>query len=254
MTDIEKMMHGAASSQATLIEQSRSVAEVAAAIQVALQFPRDLEGIKAEVRELCGSLAVAEQAFYEVPNRGGGVSIHLARELARVWGNTDYGVRELSRESGKSEMQAWCWDQQKNTRNTRSFIQPHKKSVRGGGWADTEDLGDIYLSNQNTGSRALRECILATLPGWLKSEAVAMCRQTLRHGEGEPLDQRIENALSRFSEMNVTEKQLEQRLEKPRSKWEATDVGRMSRIWATITQDGIPATEFFPQKPVEIDG
>jgi hypothetical protein len=50
---------------------------------------------------------MAETAFYSYP-RGGqtvsGASIRFAEELARCWGNIEYGIKELSRDKDKSEM------------------------------------------------------------------------------------------------------------------------------------------------------
>uniref|UniRef100_UPI000A51BAAB hypothetical protein n=1 Tax=Leucobacter japonicus TaxID=1461259 RepID=UPI000A51BAAB len=163
MTEIEQLLQKPAS-QGALVEQSRAVAEVAAAVQVAKSFPRDTNRAAEQSNELCSRLAVASRAFYSVPKRGSGMSIHIARELARIWQNVDYGVRELRRddEAGVSEMQAWAWDQQENVRSTRSFIVPHLRSTRNGNQALT-DLGDIYLNNQNQGAKAVRECIFAML-------------------------------------------------------------------------------------------
>lgn len=242
---------GGASSEATKIEQARAVAEVAAAIQAAQQFPRNDERVRAQMQALCGSYAVAQEAFYEVPNRGSGMSVNLARELARIYGNTDYGVRELSRSDGHSEMQAWAWDQETNTRNTRSFIQPHAKSTRQGMRALT-DLNDIYLSNQNTGAKAVRECIFAILPGWLKAEAGKLLEATLQRGEGMPLPDRIAQAIDVFAGRNITQAQLERHVGRDTANWREEDVAALSRVWASITRDGIAVTEFFPDQPVEL--
>lgn len=242
---------GGAGSEATKIEQARAVAEVAAAIQVAQSFPRSAEVVRGQMQQLCKSYAVAAEAFYEVPNRGSGMSVNLARELARIYGNVDYGVRELSRTDGHSEMQAWAWDQETNTRNTRSFIQPHEKSTRQGRKALT-DLNDIYLSNQNTGAKAVRECIFAILPGWLKSEAGKLLEETLKRGEGMPLEARIEEAVQAFAGRGVTALQLEQRVGRARAAWSDADVAALQRVWGSITRDAIPVTEFFTETPVEL--
>ena len=153
-------------SQVTAVEQSRAVAEVQAAVLVAQQFPRDMNRAWAEMRDACSRLALAQRAFYAVPNRGTGPSVHLARELARIWGNLDYGVRELRRDddAAESEMQAFAWDQQTNVRSTRSLIVPHAR-MKGGKRQTLDDLGDIYLNNQNIGARAVRECMFTVLPG-----------------------------------------------------------------------------------------
>ena len=240
-------------SQGTAIEQTRAAAEVAAAVSVARNFPRDQATVNSEMGELCSRLPVAERAFYEVENRGAGLSIHIARELARIFGNLDYGVRELRRddEAGISEMQAWAWDQQNNVRNTRSYIQPHARMARGQRKKLT-DLGDIYLNNQNTGARAVRECIFAILPGSFLADAEQRLKSTLANGDGKPLAERVDEAVAAFDEIQVTLAQLETRVEKPKSKWGPGELVTLRRIYATVTLDGIPMTEFFPQKAVEI--
>ena len=158
--------------QATAIEQARAVAEVQAAVTVAQARPRDTQRAIAEMRDTCGRMAMASRAFYSVPNRGNGPTVHLARELARIWGNLDYSVRELRRddEAGESEVMAVAWDQQANVRSSRSFIAPHAK-MKGRERVKLVDLDDVYRSNQNTGAKAVRECILAVLPRWFVEEA-----------------------------------------------------------------------------------
>lgn len=241
-----------ASSESTKIEQARAVAEVAAAIQVAQTFPRNLDQVRANMQELCRSYAVAQEAFYAVPNRGSGMSVHLARELARVYGNVDYGVRELSRTGEHSEMQAWAWDQETNTRTTRSFIQPHMKPKKGGGMQQITDLNDIYLSNQNTGAKAVRECIFAVLPGWMKAEAGALLDATLKRGEGKPIEEMRAEAVRAFAGRRVTVAQLERHVGRKQADWTADDVAQLQRVWQSVSRDGIAVAEFFPEEPVAL--
>ncbi len=248
MSDILNSRPLAAASEATKIEQARAVAEVAAAIQVAQSFPRDAESVRAQMRELCGSYAVAAEAFYAVPNRGSGMSVHLARELARLYGNVDYGVREMSRGDAQSEMQAWAWDQETNTRTTRSFIQPHEKSTRQGRKQLT-DLNDIYLSNQNTGAKAVRECIFAILPGWLKAEATKLLNDTLERGNGDSIEQRREQAVAAFASLRITAAQMERRVKRSYDAWGPEDIAELERVYMAVTRDGIAVTDFFPEEP-----
>ena len=253
MTEIALPNQPKANSQGTAIEQTRAAAEVAAAVSVARTYPREPAEAATALKDLCSRLPVAERAFYEVPNRGAGLSVHIARELARIWGNVDYGVRELARDDigGQSEMTVWAWDQEQNVRSSRSFIQPHAKSTKQGRKALT-DLNDIYLNNQNTGARAVRECIFTVLPGWFVADAETALRSTLEHGEGKPLAERCADAVTRFAGIPVTQEQLETRIGKPLTKWEASDLGTLTRIYMTITQDGISLKEFFPEKAVSI--
>ena len=238
-------------SQATAVEQARAIAEVQAAVTVAQNRPRNIEAVAIEMQEACGRLALAERAFYSVPNRGNGPSVHLARELASIWGNMDSSVRELRRDdvAGESEMIAFSWDQQRNTRNSRSFIQPHQKSTKTGRKKLT-DLGDIYLSNQNTGARALRECIFATLPAWFTEEAQDLCRRTLEHGAGEPLDVRITKMVAAFEKIGVKSDRLESKIGRPQAAWVASDVAQMKIAYTSVTRDGLSADDEFPARRV----
>ncbi|MDP7729538.1 hypothetical protein [Mycobacterium sp. TY813] len=239
-------------SQATAIEQARAVAEVQAAVVVAQQVPRDMQRAEAEMRDTCGRLAMANQAFYEVDNRGTGPSVHLMRELARIWGNVQFGVNELTRsdERGESEVQAWAWDVEANTRSSRTFIVPHARMRRGERVVLT-DLGDIYLNNQNVGARAVRECIATILPRWFTEEAQDRCRATLEHGEGKPLPQRIDEMVKAFHGIGITERQIEARIGKKRGQWDAGDVAQMGIVYTSITRDGVNRDEAFP--PIDAD-
>lgn len=237
---------GGALSQATQVEQSRAVAEVQAAVFVAQQFPRDMSRATAEMRDVCGRMSMADRAFYAVVNRGNGPTVHLMRELARIQGNIDYGVRELHRDdaAGESEIQAYAWDIETNTRSTRTFIVPHARMAKGARKALT-DLGDIYLNNQNIGARAVRECIATVLPNWLVAEAVDICHRTLEHGEGVPLDKRIADMVAGFRTINVSVQQIESKLGRKRGQWGAGDVAQMGIVFRSIRNGEIKVEDEF---------
>ena len=235
-------------SQATAIEQSRAIAEVQAAVVVAQNCPRNMQEAEAEMEYVCGRMDMAEQAFYSVVNRGNGASVHLMRELARIWGNVDYGVKELSRndDEGESEVQAFAWDMQRNTRSSRTFIVPHAR-MKQGRRTQLTDLGDIYLNNQNIGARAVRECIATILPRWFTERAQDICQGTLENGEGEPIQDRIATMVAWFgSSFGVTEKQMETRLGKKRGQWDAGDVAQMKIAGKSIQRGEAQADELFP--------
>lgn len=237
--------------QATVVEQSRAIAEVQAMVVVAQQCPRDMQRAIGDMRDSTGRLALAARAFYTVPNRGNGPSVHLARELARIWGNIQYGVHELRRDdaAGESEVQAFAWDLQTNTRSVRTFVVPHAR-MKGGQRQKLTDLGDIYLSNQNVGARAVRECIFTVLPTWFTEEAQDLCRGTLEHGEGKPLEVRISEMVAGFAAIGVKVNQLEQKLGRKRGAWTASDVAQMGITYNSITRDGLAVEEEFPPERV----
>lgn len=259
MTDLATIQtpRAAAVSQATAVEQSRAVAEVQAAIYVAQQFPRDAALAYQQMRDACSRSALAGRAFYAVPNRGSGPSVHLAREMARIWGNLDYGVRELRRDdaAGESEVQAYAWDQQTNTRSSRSFIHPHARMKKVGGKNTREaltDLTDIYLSNQNVGARAVRECIASVLPTEFFEEAQDRCRETLNRGDGKPLDQRITDMVAAFRQLGVTVAQMESRIGRKRGQWTGADVAQMLIAHSSITKEGVPVADIFDVQRVTV--
>lgn len=237
----------AAASQATAIEQARAVAEVQAAVVVAQQMPRNVERALGEMRDSCGRLSLAKVAFYSVPNRGQGMSVHLLRELARIWGNIQYGVHELRRDddAGMSEVLAFAWDVQTNTRSTRTFQVPHARMVKKDRVKLT-DLGDVYLNNQNVGARAVRECIATVLPRYFLDEAESLARRTLEHGEGESMEDRTKKMLGAFQGIGVVQEQLEKRLGKARGQWTAVEVANAGVIFTSIQRGDSVKDEEFP--------
>ena len=227
--------------QATAVEQSRAVAEVHAAIVVAQQCPRDITRAVADMQRSCAQKSLAEKAFFRY-NRGGsqisGPSVQLARELARCWGNIQYGLTELRRDDtyGQSEMQAWAWDVQTNARSSTTFIVPHKRDKTGGPVALT-DMRDIYENNANMGARRLREMVFAILPGWYTEDAVTACYDTLASDDSEgDLTQRRAKAVERFAALGVTARQLEQRLGAPQAKWAPFDLAQLSVIYRSLVR------------------
>jgi hypothetical protein len=234
-------------SEATRVEQARAVAEVAAAVQVAQMYPRDQRLAWHAMQDACARTGLAERAFYSVPNRGHGPSVHLARELARIWGNMDYGVRETHRDDdlGRSEVLAFAWDQQTNSRTSRSFLVPHARMVKKQRTVLT-DLGDIHLNNTNQGARALRECIFAIMPADFVAEAQEICRHTLTNGDGKPLQQRIANLVHGFAGLGVDVPRIEQKIGRSRGQWTPSDVADLTIVGGTLKRGEMTAEEAFP--------
>lgn len=237
--------------QQTAVEQSRAVAEVQAAIYVARQFPRDVGRSRAAMQAACGTMALAEKAFYRFPRAGGAVegsTIHLAKTLAQAWGNIQYGVSEMRRDDDyrQSEMQAWAWDVEVNTRHVLTFIVPHAKFANKK-VVQLEDLRDIYENNANNGARRLREAIFAVIPDFFIDEAEELCRETLHKGDGKPIEQRIEGAIGVFKGLGVSEERLEQKLGRKRGQWTGADIAQLLITHKSIQRREIAVGEAFPQ-------
>lgn len=238
-------------SQATSIEMSRAVAEVQAAVTVAQARPRDESYALKRAVESCRTWEVAEGAFFRFP-RGGetvsGESIHLAVELARCWGNIDYGIMELDRDdtNAVSEMLAFAWDLETNTKSRMTFLVPHRRDTRSGPKMLT-DMRDIYENNANNGARRLRECIFRVLPPYLKEQAKQACRETLEKGQGEKsLQVRIAEAISAFEKIGINADRIEAKLGKS-AKWTAVDVANLQVSYRSINRQEVSADDEFPR-------
>lgn len=240
--------------QGTVVEQSRAAAEVQAAVVVAQQCPRDVQAAIAQMRQSCKQKALAERAFYRYSRSNQtvtGASVHLARELARCWGNIQYGLVELRRDDafGQSEMQAFAWDVQTNSRNSSTFVVPHKRDTKQGTKSLT-DMRDVYENNANNGARRVREAIFAILPPWFIAEAESLCRATLADGGGKPLEARVADAIRLFGDIGITPEQLEAKLGRVAARWLELDVVQLGLVYKGIQNGETTRDEEFPAAPV----
>ncbi|MUN41493.1 hypothetical protein [Actinomadura litoris] len=236
--------------QGTVVEQSRAAAEVMAAVEVAQRFPRDVQYARNQMIESCKQRHLAERAFYRFPRAGGpvsGASVHLARELARCWGHIQYGIVEMRRddEFGQSEMQAWAWDVQTNSRVSTTFIVPHLRDTKQGP-SQLKELRDVYENNANQGSRRVREMIFAILPPWFVAEAKDLCNATLNDGGGVPLATRIANAIEKYAEIGITLAQLEAKVGEPNGRWTPHAAAQLGVIYQSIQRGEVRKEEEFP--------
>ncbi len=196
------------------IESARAIAEAQGKLVIAKRFPRNEALAYDEAMQACRRMGLAEDAFYAFP-RGGetisGSTVQLARELARIWGNIEHNIRELSRKEGVSEMQAFAWDLQTNTLVTQNFTVRHWRDTKKGGYA-LSDERDIYELTANQGARRLRSCIFAVLPSDLVKAAEEECRKTLAGNNDEPIKDRVRKMVAGFSRFGVTAAMIEARL------------------------------------------
>jgi hypothetical protein len=196
----------------------------------------------------CGQRSLAEKAFFRYARGGSqisGASVQLARELARCFGNMQFGIVELRRDDqhGQSEMQAWAWDVQTNTRSSTTFIVQHVRDSRNG-TTQLTDQRDIYENNANMGARRLREMIFAILPGWFTEDAVSACYRTLE-GDASELPERITNSIKGFAALGIRESQLVQKIGAPVNKWTAADLAQLTVIYRSLKRGETSRDEEF---------
>lgn len=237
------------------IEASRAIAEAQGKLVIAKRFPRDEVQAYNRVAQACQRKGIAEKAFYSY-NRGGGTvsgpTIRFAEELARCWGNIDYGIKELSQDEGKSEMQAYAWDLETNAQSVQNFTNPHIREVGGKAKILTSQR-DIYEINANMGARRLRSRILAILPTDLVDMAIAECKKTLAGNNDEPLIDRVKKMIVALGKIGVTQEQIEKRLGRKVDTMTIDDFTDYIGIYNAIKQGESKIAEWFEAEKVASD-
>ncbi len=237
------------------IEASRAIAEAQGKLVIAKRFPRDEVQSYAKAMEACQRPSMAEKAFYSFP-RGTqtveGPTIRFAEELARCWGNIDYGIKELSQDGGKSEMQAYAWDLETNAQSIQNFTNPHARE-QNKKMVTLTSQRDIYENNANMATRRLRSRILAILPSWFVEDAIAECKKTLAGQNDTPLVDRVKKMVTSFAKLGVTQKQLEGRLKRKIDTMNADDFTEYIGIYNAIKQGESKIADWFEAEKVATD-
>lgn len=234
------------------IEASRAIAEAQGKLVIAKRFPRNEVEAYAKAMEACQRPSMAAKAFYSF-SRGGqtveGPTIRFAEELARCWGNIDYGIKELSQDDGKSEMQAYAWDLETNAQSVQNFTNPHKRE-QGKKMVTLTSQRDIYENNANMATRRLRSRILAILPSWFVDDAINECKKTLAGQNDIPLTDRVKKMVVAFAKLGVTQEQIERRLKKKIETMNAEDFVEYTGIYNAIKNGESKIAEWFEAEPV----
>lgn len=223
----------------------RQTQEVQGQIIMAKKFPRDYVASCRRIMQACQRKGLAEKAMYEYP-RGGqkvvGASIRLAEALAQNWGNMSFGIVELEQRAGESQVMAYAWDLETNTRQEKIFSVPHIRSTKKGNQLLT-DPRDIYEMVANQGARRLRACILGIIPGDVVEDAIAQCSKTLLDGETKPVIDLVKDMASIFErEFSVPIEAIEKYIGCKSSAFTMNDLVRLKRVYTSL-KDGMARPE-----------
>ena len=235
-----------ANAGAIAIESDRAVAEAQGQLILAKKFPRDTHAAYAELMEACKIPALAGVAFYNVPRAGGSVSgpsIRLAEEIARCYGNFEYGHRELSRTATKSEVEVYAWDKEKNNRSIRQITVEHVRDTKDGP-KKLRDQKDIDDKIANVASKQVRGRILALVPKWMVQSAIEECQKTLAGTNDLPVSQRVRNMTGAFAKFGVTVEHLEKYLGHALDKTTVEELVELTGVHNSL-REGMSPSEFF---------
>lgn len=232
---------------------AREIAEVQAAMAIAKRFPRDPREAMDRILNACTRPTLAEKALYSY-SRGGtditGPSIRLAEAMAQAWGNMQIGIRELSQENGTSTVEAFAWDIETNTRQSKVFQVSHIRHTKQGSKLLT-DPRDIYENVANNGARRLRACILGIIPGDVTEAAVMQCEETATVS-ADVSPEGIKVMLKTFAEIGVTKDQIEAKIQSHIEAIRPAQKVNLKKIYNSI-RDGMSKPEdwFEPTKSAD---
>jgi hypothetical protein len=234
---------------AVSVEQERAIAEARGQIQVAQMFPRDVASCRAEFMDECDSIEFATAAIYSIPQAGGkvsGPSIRFAEEVSRCYGHMEYGHRELSRGDGKSEIEVYAWDKQKNNRSIRQITVEHVRDTKDGA-RKLRDQRDIDNHIANVASKQVRGRILALVPKSFVEAGIARCKATVLGGGGVPLKQRVQRMTDAFMKLGVGAEILKKHLNHSLDTIDAEELVELQAIYNAI-KGGEKISEHFTRE------
>lgn len=232
---------------------SRQAQEVQAAMVIAKKFPRNEVESFGRIMKACQRKSLAERSMYEYPRgdtRVTGPSIRLAEAMAQSWGNIDFGIIELEQKSGESQVMAYAWDLETNTRQTKVFSVPHIRATKKGGNTLLKDPRDIYEMVANQGARRLRACILGVIPGDVVESAVAQCEKTLMGDSREPLADTIRAVAGTFeAEYGITVPMLEKFIGCRIESFTMQNLIRLKKVYVSLKDGMAKREDYFEMLP-----
>jgi len=235
--------NGSLNSGAVAIESERAIAEAQGKLTLAKKFPRSMTAAISDFLEACNSPDFAATAFYAVPNRGSGPSIRLAEEAARCYGNFTYGHRELSRGEGKSEIEIYAWDMEKNNESKRQITVMHILDTKNGP-KKLIDQADIDNKIANVASKQMRGRILALMPKHMIAAGVAACKRTIAGNGDKPISERILAMSQAFGKFGVNSSHLTAHLGHGIDDTTVDELADLMGIYNAI-REGAKASEYF---------
>lgn len=230
------------------IESQRAIAEAQAKVIVAKKFPRNKEICFEKIIEACKVPALANSAFYSYPRGESiirGATIKLAEELAGLWENILYGIQELARREGETEMQAFAWDLETNVYSSVHFTVKHRLDTRKGPKYLKTDR-DIRDLTANIAARKLRGRILAVLPEAVVTAAVDACYDTLANQIGADIQAERQAIIAKFRDIGITDKAVIERFNVESIDYlSAKNIAQLKSIYKTIQAGEASAHDIF---------
>lgn len=227
---------------------SREAQEVQVAMLAAKKFPRDAYTAYNRIMQDCKRRTLAEKSMYEFIRGSStvtGPSIHLAKAIARSWGNLDSGFKVLEQSEKESTVMAYCWDLETNYRETKVFTVRHIRETKKGSYPLT-DSRDIYELIANQSARRERSCILSVIPQDIVDAAVGQCNATLSGGGKMTKEDAARDIINRFQEhYGVSKEMLETYVGRKAEAFTVQTVNRLRAVYTALSDGTATVEQYF---------
>lgn len=223
----------------------------------ARKWPRAEETCRKKALAAFTRPRVAVDAEFRFP-RGGqpveGPTVYLAREIARHWGNIQYGAEIVSQDAREVHVRAYAWDMETNQRVTGddrfNKLQQRKNKRTGETRWEIPDERDLRELVNKRGAILIRNCLLQILPSDLVDECIENARRTIRGEAGE--EKARAKLLAAFESLQVTQDMLEQRLGHPFADLTKEEYVELVGLGKAIKDGQAKVEDFFGGAPAEV--
>lgn len=240
--------------QNSTVDAARVQTEVMAMLVAARQMPRDKYNAFDRIKNAFSRPRLATSGMYAYSKGGSdisGLSIRAAECIAQEWGNIQFGFRELKRGKNEkgvafSEVEAYCWDIESNTRRQLVFIVSHWRDTKKGGYQLTDER-EIYELISNQAQRRVRSCILAIIPSDVCEAAEEQIAETMK-ANVDLSPENVGKIAIAFEKFGVPKEAIEKFIQRNIINILPAQVVRLQQIYASIRDGVAKPSDFFDVK------
>lgn len=238
-------------------ELARARVEIESRLMLASMNPRNETAVASKLTANLERFTMADKAAYSYP-RGRtevrGPSVVLAREMARLWGNIDYGFKITHADEEYISLEARAIDYETGASTTASarfkklIWRKDFKAPEGGRWIQPDERELAELVNRNA-AKAIRNCVLAIMPQWLVEDALNQARKTVEKASSGDLKKdrgTVIRALAKqFSAYGVTVDMIEDYIGHDINAMSSDELADLREIRNTLRDGGSRTADFF---------
>lgn len=237
--------------------------EIKVAMTIAQRFPRNEDECCKAILAACGRPRFADDVNYAYkigskknPRTGqfedniiSGLTISFAKEAERIWGNLQSGQRMIYNGPEEMVIEGWAWDLQTNLKHSIQAIVS-KLVKRKDGWK-VPDARELLLLVNLTGSKLVRNAVLAMLPSDLKEEAGEVAEATKVSEARKNPEQAINKLVTAFEGINITLTMLEEGLKCKVKDLSPEKIAELRSVYKTIKDGDSSWQEYINPTPPE---